>query len=336
VTTSLIDARTDQTLWSESYDRDLTDIFAIQSEIGQMVASTLRARLSLLERRDIAEQPTNNLEAYDLYLQGKNYNARALGGDRAPNDYYFNAIRSLEEAIRKDPEFALAYCQLASAHVGLYAYYFDRTPKRRALAETAINEALRLRPDLPEVRLVAADFFYSCYRDYDQARVHVAIAERARPNNPDAFFLAGLMSRRQGDWEGSVRSLQKAVTLDPRNFSFLDELATSHEALGQYQAYEQIYGRWIELGPGKPYLNALKASAAMQRAADLTQYQAALALCPPSLDDVDVTSLRIHAAILSRNWLAAREVLRISSYDHLRFLEQDWPLADWFPVNRSR
>jgi serine/threonine protein kinase/Tfp pilus assembly protein PilF len=314
ITTALIDAQTDATLWSESYDRDLTDIFAIQSEIAQTVASKLRARLSPEERRGIEERPTDNLEAYDLYLQGKNTLASA---DLPAEGLLLSAIKSFEEAIRKDPTFALAYCQLAEAQLALWAA--PAHSQRRAFAETAVNEALRLRPDLPEVQLAAARYFYFGWRDYDRVRVHLAFVERARPNDPGALNLTGLMTQRQGDWEGAMRSLEKAVTLDPRNSEFLFQLAYNHWARRQYQACDQIFDRMIELEPNRPFRKVEKAWIAVHRAADLTELQAALALYPSSSDDVDIVSLRIDAAILARDWPAATEILRRTSHDHVRF-----------------
>jgi TolB-like protein len=145
ITTELIDARTDQTLWSESYQRDLTDIFAIQSDIAQTVALKLSGRLSPEEQKGIAEQPTTNLEAYDLYLQAKELFTKwrsEIERDNLPK-----AIKLLDEATRKDPKFTLAYCLLAWAHDDLYYYWIDKTPERRALADAAVDEALRLEPD---------------------------------------------------------------------------------------------------------------------------------------------------------------------------------------------
>jgi serine/threonine protein kinase/tetratricopeptide (TPR) repeat protein len=318
ITTALIDALTEATLWSESYDRDLTDIFAIQSEIAQTVASKLRARLSPEERRGIEERPTDNLEAYDLYLQGKNSLAAATSGDLPWEGLVLSAIKSLEGATRKDPKFALAYCQLAEAQLALH-WDQPHGSQRRAFAETAVNEALRLRPDLPEIHLAAARYFYYGWRDYDRVRVHLAFAERARPNNPGALCLAGLISQRQGDWEGAMRSLQKAVALDPRNFEFLIQLANHHWWRRQYQACDQIFDRMIELYPNKPFIRMEKAWIAVHRAADLTEVQTALALYPDSSDDVDIVSLRIYTAILARDWPRVREILRRTSNERVRF-----------------
>jgi adenylate cyclase len=145
VNTELVDARNYNTIWADSYDRDLTDIFAIQSEIAKTVASRLRAHLSPEERKDIEEKPTNNLEAYDLYLQAKQQLEFTywilVSSDK---ETYSKIISLLEEAIRKDPRFALAYCLIAKAHDVLYAGRTDHTPERRALSDAAVNEALRL------------------------------------------------------------------------------------------------------------------------------------------------------------------------------------------------
>ena len=182
VSTELVDARNDNTIWADSYDRDLTDIFAIQSEIAQTVASRLRAQLSPEERKDIEEKPTNNLEAYDLYLQAKQLLGPTVmvvlrSSEKAT---YSKAINLLEEAIQKDDKFALAYCMIANAHDYLYFDRIDRTPERRALGDAAVNEALRLRPDLAEVHLAVAYHLYSCYRDFERAGVQIAIAAQAQ------------------------------------------------------------------------------------------------------------------------------------------------------------
>jgi TolB-like protein len=158
VSTELVDARDGTTIWADSYDRELIDIFAIQSEIAQKVASRLSARLSPEERKDIEQKPTDNMEAYDLYLQAKqlleaNYWAWT---QRRGNEIYLKALSLLREATQKDQKFALAYCLVAKAHGVLYADGTDHTPERRALGDAAVNEALRLRPDLPEAHLAMA------------------------------------------------------------------------------------------------------------------------------------------------------------------------------------
>jgi hypothetical protein len=193
-----VNARTDEAMWSESYDRELTDIFAIQSEVAQTVASKLSAQLSPKEKKSIAERPTTSVEAYDLYLQGKQLIVDAEIAWENRHEKTLTGIRIMEEAIRKDPTFALAYCFSARAHTDLYAWRFDRTLDRRGLGDAAVSEALRLRPDLPETHLTAAFHLFACYHDFKKARVQIAIAERTFPNSPYAIRALARVDRPQG------------------------------------------------------------------------------------------------------------------------------------------
>jgi serine/threonine protein kinase len=208
VSTELVDARNDNTILADSYDRDLTDIFAIQSEIAEKVAASLSAKLSQEERKDIEEKPTDNLEAYDLYLQAKRFfKTWALTGNQIKENYS-KAIDLLEQATRKDRRFTLAYCLMAEVHDSLYLSE-DHTPERLALADAAMNEALGLQPDLPEVHLALALHLYLCYRDYERARVQLAIAAQSLPNNPDLLEVTAKIDRRQGRWEKATAGFEK-------------------------------------------------------------------------------------------------------------------------------
>ena len=311
ITIRLVDALADETLWSESYDRDLTDIFVIQSEIALRVASKLSARLAPEEQKAIEEEPTDDLEAYDLYLQAKNLIAEFnFTLDQSTGERLLDAVKFSEEATRRDPKFTLAYCLSATIHDYLYYYDLDKTEKRRALAEDAVNTALRLRPDLPEVHLALAFHLYRCRGDFDRARVQIAIAEKGRPNNPDAMALAAYLDRQQGRWEKSTKGLEAAVSLDPRNSDFLRNLAINYNRLRRYRAFEETYGRLIELAPDKPFLRAARSIAAVTRSADLRTFRAALGALPPALQaDPDVRSLRILAAVFARDWSSAEEIL---------------------------
>src|SRR5271165_4748930 len=184
VSTELIDARTDDTIWADSYDRDLNDIFAIQSEVAQTIASKLTATLSPEEKKRIEEKPTENLKAYDLYLQ-----AKLLVGDVKLNYAFGNfeqkmrsAVSLLERAVQLDPNFTLAYCASAEAHDLLYLYY-NPTSERRAFGDAAMNRALGLQPELPEVQLAYAFHLYRAHRDYEQALVKLTIARRGLPKD---------------------------------------------------------------------------------------------------------------------------------------------------------
>ena len=261
LTSKLINARTDEIVWSETYDRDLTDIFAIQSEIAKTVASRLSAQLSSEERKDIEEKPTNNLEAYDLYLQAK----QLLGPNtvviilwRIEKETYSRAISLLEEATQKDRNFALAYCMIAKAHDYLYSDQVDRTPERRALGDAAVNEALRLRPDLAEVHLAAAFHLYICYRDFERARVQIAIAAQALAMCTRDFAAAGEIVSKSPNEE--IRFFGPLV---PRRIValWLELVQGNHPTMEEFgAAREQLY-RKVEADRTDPFMLAALALA---------------------------------------------------------------------------
>ena len=324
LTSKLIDARTDEIVWSESYDRDLTDIFAIQSEIAQVVASKLRAQLSPEERKGIEERPTTNLEAYDLYLQAKELFAnpptiRMLD----EHDNLLKAIALLEEVTRKDSKFALAYCLLARAHDELYRLNHDG--ERRALGDAAVNEALRLRPDLPEVHLATAFHLYKCYRNYERARVQITIAEHALPNSPVALACRAYIDRRAGRLEESTRCLERALGIDPRNPEFIKQLAVNYLCLRRNRDFERTYDRVITLRPEeKPLLMLEKAFLTIVAKGDLTSFRAALGGLAVSMKhDKRTGSRRFAYAVLARDWTMAKEIVSDSSNEELYFSEAE-------------
>ncbi len=323
ITTELIDAETDRTLWSESYDRDLTDIFAIQSEIAQTVVAKLKASLSPDEKKSLLSAPTDDLEAYDLYLKGKAAIRNTLLANGAGDDrqLFLDAIALLEQSTRLDPNFALAYCQITKADDWLYLEHLDDTPERRTHGDAAINAALRINPNLAETHLAAAFHQYICYRDYQRARVHIATAERALPNSADALALTGYLDRRQGHWEESTQALEKAINLDPRNSEILFQLQATYSYLRQYRACENIIDRLIALEPENPGLKAIKASQTFANNADLPAFRAALNALPPSLKENEtIFPYFVEVLILSRDWKAARELVRNSSHEEIPYL----------------
>jgi TolB-like protein/Flp pilus assembly protein TadD len=319
VSTDLVDARNDNTIWADSYDRDLTDIFAIQSEIAQKVASRLSAKLSPEERKDIEEKPTNSLEAYDLYLQGKQLlnNIVIYSGEK---ETHLKAIGLLEQATQKDNKFALAYCLIAKAHDYLYAEQFDPTPQRRALGDAAVNEALRLRPDLPEVHLAMAFHLYTCYRDYERAQVQIAIAARALSNDPNLLELKALIDQAEGRWDNAAAGLEKAAALDPRNPALLDSLAQNYWWRRRYRDNERILDRLIQLRPDQPSFGLEKSRCAFAEKADVKNARAAYEEVPPAIrDDSTVTLYRLYFALCARDFYAAEDIISKSPDDKFLF-----------------
>ena len=234
VNAQLIDARTDAHLWAQTYDRDLADVFAIQSEIARAIAEQLQAKLSPNEKKAIEQPPTTDLAAFDLYSRAKSIlltESFSVTGDPDLR----KAIELLDEAVKRDPSFFDAYCQLAYAHENLYALRgSDHTPARLALAEAALQAATRLRPNAAETHLARAQYLYYGLRDYAGALAQLEIARRGLPNDPRLFEVTGYILRRRGQHEEGLQNLQRAVELDPRNFFTLQQIALSYQFVGRY------------------------------------------------------------------------------------------------------
>jgi TolB-like protein/Tfp pilus assembly protein PilF len=216
VNAHLVDAQTDKQLWGQVYDRDLADVFAIQSEIARTIADQLQAKLSPGEEKAIERPPTSDLTAFDLYARAKNILLATSGYAD-----YLRAVDLLTQAVARDPSFSDAYCQLAYAHDALYFFGLDHTSARLALAEAALQAASRLRPDAGETHLARGQNLYWAYGDYDGALAELEVASQTLPNDARIFGLTGLIQRRQGRWEESTRNLERAVELDPRDIETL-------------------------------------------------------------------------------------------------------------------
>jgi serine/threonine protein kinase/Tfp pilus assembly protein PilF len=267
VTAQLIDARTDAHLWAEHYDRPLDDVFAIQSEIAKTIAEQLRAKLSPNEKAAIERPPTINLEAYDYYNQAKAIIATSAFG-AGFGDKLAEAARLLDEAVARDPDFVLAYCELAGVHDFTYFSGVDHTPARLALAEKAVENALRLRPDSGEAHLARAQHLYQGYLEYDKALAELTIASRTLPNDPRVFELSGYIIRRQGHQEEGLHQLERAIELDPRNFATLQQTALSYEGLRRYPEMTATLDRALAIVPNDIDTKISRAQAELDWKAD--------------------------------------------------------------------
>src|SRR5437016_292659 len=248
VNAQLIDARNDAHLWAQTYDRDLADVFAIQSEIAKAIADQLQAKLSPSEKTAIERKPTADVTAFDLYSRAKTLNLTAtFTAFSRPN--LLQAIDLLNQALARDPSFFQAYCQLAFAHDQLYFLGSDHTPARLALAEAAIQGALRLRPDAGETHLARAENLYRGYLDYDGARAELDVARRTLPNDPRIFELTGYIERRQGRQEEALRNLERALQLDPRNSLTLVQISLTYEILRRYSEMANALDRVLAIKP---------------------------------------------------------------------------------------
>jgi TolB-like protein/class 3 adenylate cyclase/cytochrome c-type biogenesis protein CcmH/NrfG len=248
VNAKLVDARTDRQLWGQTYDRDLADVFAIQSEIAKAIAEQLHAKLSATEKSEIERPVTDDINAFDLYIRAmKLVLTPSFSVGERPN--LLQAIDLLNQSVVRDPSFSRAYCQLAFAHDALYFFGHDHTSARLALAEAALQEASRLRPDGGETHLARAWNLYWGYLDYDGALAELEVARQTLPNDPQVLFLTGLIQRRQGHWEESIRTLKHAVDLDPRNFGVLQTIAENYATLGRYAEQQLWLGRVLAFEP---------------------------------------------------------------------------------------
>ncbi|MEY2573486.1 MAG: hypothetical protein QOJ87_1699 [Verrucomicrobiota bacterium] len=249
VIAQLIDSRNDAHLWAQTYDRDLADVFAVQSEIAKAIADQLQAKLSPNEQKAIEQPPTTDLAAFDLYSRAKSLLLTASFSATGEPDRR-KAIELLDEAVKRDPSFFNAYCQLAYAHEQLYAVRgADHTPARLALAEAAVQAAARLRPDAAETHLARAQYLYNGLRDYPGALAELEIARRGLRNDPRLFELTGYILRRRGQQEEGLRNLQRAVDLDPRNLFTLQQIALSYRGLSRYAEAIAAFDRAVAIVP---------------------------------------------------------------------------------------
>jgi serine/threonine protein kinase len=248
VNAQLIDAHNDAHLWAQTYDRDLADVFAIQSEIAKAIADQLQAKLSPNEKKAIEQPPTTDLAAFDLYSQAKSL-LTATFSATGESDVR-KAIELLDQAVKRDPSFFDAYRQLAAAHEFLYATSGrDHTPARLALAEAALQAATRLRPDAAETHLARANYLYYGRRDYAGALAELEWVRRALPNDPHIFTLTGYILRRRGDQEAGLRNLQRAAELDPRNFDNFQQIALTYSNMRRYGEAIAAYDRALSIVP---------------------------------------------------------------------------------------
>src|SRR5437867_2094963 len=259
INAQLIDTRTDTHVWAEQYDRDLKEMFAIQSEIAQKVAERLHAKISTAEKLAIERPPTADFTAFDFYNRAKNLLLSAVSFTGSTKANLLNAVDLLNQAVAHDPTFFQAYCQLAWIHDWVYFDGFDRTPARLARAEAAIQGAFRLRPDSGEVHLARARHLCWGYLDYNGASAELEVARQSLPNDARLFELAGYLGRRQGRWDESTRDLERVVDLDPRNNLLLVQTALSYRYLRRYADEATMLDRALAIEPNDIGSKSLRA-----------------------------------------------------------------------------
>src|SRR5438132_12841187 len=288
VNVQLINTANDEHIWAEDYDRDLTDVFAIQTDLAQKIASALQAKLSPNEKARLDDRPTQNPDAYLLFIQSHDYANRP----DMFRDTSLKAEQLFEQTTKLDPNFAAAFAGLSM--VESWAYHsFDPLPARREKARTAANEALRLQPDLPEAHLALGFSYYYGDRDYARALAEFEVAKRGLPNEAQAYMAIGAIQRRQGRWVESTANLEKAAELDPKNGSVLLNLAYSYMATRNFEAADKTFDRGIEASPESFGSRALKGELAIRWKGDVSGAEKELASVSPGIDTEDLVTLGV-------------------------------------------
>ena len=300
----LINANNDEHIWAEDYDRDLTDVFAIQTDLARKIASALQAKLSPNEKARLDHQPTKDSDAYLLYLQAHDYANRP---DRF-RDISLKAEELFEQAIKLDPNFALAFAGLSMVQSWLY-HEAEPTPARREKARLNANEALRLQPDLPEGHLALGYSYYYGDRDYQRALAEFEIAKRDLPNEADAYSAIAAIQRRQGKWAESNANFEKSVSLDPKNANVLFNFAFNYMAQRDFQTADKIFDRAIAADPQSFAAHGMKSALAIAWKGDVGFAENQLSSLPPGFDpDGLVTSARAGVLTLQRKFAEALRV----------------------------
>ena len=326
INATLIDARSDTHVWAETYDRTAADLFAIQSELAQSIVTQLKAKLSPQQKADIEERPTQDLDAFELYLQAK-----------PAVDAYINAtdvraallqaLKSLDEAIKRDPNFVSAYCYIARANDLLYFFDLDPTPDRVSLAENAVNTALKLRPDSAEAHFARADYLFRCLRDYDRALEELAIARPSLPNSSPFFILSGYINRRRNHFPEAERDFSTAFAIDPRNPNAYNLLADTYNLERRLPEAVHVYDNVLAAGETAPIVRFRRASCIMYGTADTGPLRDVLNRFPDMEFAGGLTPARCLMAMLDRNYAAAEKFL----IDSPRKDFQDIDFSFYFP-----
>ncbi len=316
VNAQLIDARSDAQLWGETFDREITDLFALQSELAQRISQELRANLSAREKTNLQTHPTRDILAYELFLR-----ARELfhwAGSGYSYDKGADALRLIDEAIKRDPQFALAYGLASRLHSELFWFGYDKSASRLEKAKAAADAALELQPDLGEAHLAKAFYYYYGFRQYDVAQKHVTDAIRAIPNDADVLNTAGAIARRDGRWDEAASTLEQARDRDPRNLSVLWSLFESYLALHEYTKADGTVNDALSVSPAADFFVLARSAIALFRDGDTAPLRSALRKLPRSFDPGGATStIALRLSLMERDVEEADRVLAACWHEKL-------------------
>jgi TolB-like protein/Flp pilus assembly protein TadD len=310
VIVQLIDAGADNHVWSETYDRELKDVFGVQSEIAQSIATALRAKLSPGETHSLGESPTRDPEAYEAYLKAGYFQREAISRNGDPAILLPQALDLYSAAVTRDPSFALAWAQISYIHSWMYWFGVDDSPEQMRLADEAAQRAISLDPQLGEAHLAAGYVAYWGRRDYATGMKEFEVARKLLPNNPDVSIAIGSICRRRGDWTTAIEEFKRAASLDPRDAQLWSESGYLLGFSRRYGEALQAMERALTIQPD--YWDALCGGALLALASDgdIARANAFIARVPASVDPQgQVRFVRYRVALRTRDFAKAVAVL---------------------------
>jgi len=308
INVQLINAQTDDHLWAETFDRKLTDIFSVESDVARGIAESLQAKLSGREEQALAIKPTNNPDAYDAYLRGLAFDGRNYTTAYS-HDLLVKGADNYERAVQFDPNFALAWARLSRANARLY-FNNEHTAARRDAAKRASENAQKLDPASPETLLALGYYQFYVLRDYATAKTTFVRVKEMLPDNSEVHRALGAVARRSGEWDQSISYYEQALTFDPRNVELLMDAAWTYAMLRRFPAALRLYDRVLDIIPND--LDVMRANAIIYQAQGNLQ-QAAKLLTDINEQTASVPAFRtkITQLRLERNYGEAIRLLQI-------------------------
>lgn len=317
ITAQLVHAASDRHLWAESYERDMTDILALQNDVARSIAQEIQIKLTPDDQANLARAPTVHPEAYQAYLRGLEY-SRIFGWSEQDGRL---AIEMLERAAELDPKFALAYTELARTHSKMVLHGFDTGEKPLKKARAAVDRAFALQPDLPEAHLALGYYHYWGHKDYQLALKEFAIAGKDLPNNTLLLDGTASVQRRQGDFQASIENMRRAVALDPKNAGSAANIGFSYTVTRRYSEAERYYDRAISLAPDASFPYRMKAFNHWARDGSTKKARATLERMPEKQETTGSEGDWFWQEIYERNYQSALD--RLSSTSEVPFKDVD-------------
>ncbi|HJT82231.1 MAG TPA: tetratricopeptide repeat protein [Chthoniobacterales bacterium] len=316
VNAQLINARTDAHIWAETFDREITDLFVLQSDLAEQIANQLRANLSPEEKASMQIHPTADLDAYDLYLRARDLFRWSGSGD--PKENGEKALRLLEEALARDPKFALAHALASRFHGELYWFGYERTRERLARARVEAETALKLRPELGDARLAMAYYYYFGGRHYDLALREFEIARQATPNDAEIWDGIGAVERRRGRWDQAIAYFERAWQLDPRNPSVIWNLGETYASMRRYQEAERLFIAGFKANANAHLFPLILAANELKKTGSVDALDNALKMVPRDFNPGGaVTTVAVRIALMQRDPEKAAKILAASGLEEL-------------------